>query len=592
LTDHTLLAERERTRSLRRWPGPTPLAGIGACLLLAALVINPFREALTVADDWAYARTVEHLLRTGEYRLDNWAAANMPVQIYLAGALSKIFGYSLSLLRLSTVGLLALGVASFYGLARELGVERRTSFAATLALLASPLVMLLGFTFMSDVHFLGWMIAALFLYVRGLRRDSDTLAFLGSVAAACAVGTRQFGLVLTVGWLIAWILCRRENRPRLRTMLLATVLPVVAVGWQILIGVQKPVFSQVVRLDQERVYLAEPPAVLAHDSLWRVAILLQYLGISLLPALPLVVATALACAGKSRRTAQRVALLASLICFALCAILLIGGPLTGQMDRPPRLWPAMGLWWLLTNEVPPQLFRPLDFAGLAVAGTLGAVALHSAPALRSIRRISPETILLVATPACLLGLHLLYVQLNDTYVVPFVAFALLLLAVHSRGSSGAPRLAAASTALSLTTLLLMSLWIRSDLAEQSAYWAAANRLTQAGVAAAEIDDEGTGGTWPGYRGAFDDWLAAGKPGYELTLERVGRDSLHEPFRTWLNNRDRHAAYRVQDVPTSEPGWRLIARDSYFDHFFQRREVFTYQAVAPTTTAGPASGRPE
>jgi 4-amino-4-deoxy-L-arabinose transferase-like glycosyltransferase len=582
MRDQTL--EGERTVSSGRWRAMAPLAGITACLLLAALIINPFREMIYMDDSWAYARTVEHLLRTGEYQLDAWSAANMPVQIYLAGALSTIFGYSLSLLRLTTIGLLALGLASFYGLARELSVERRASFAATLALLASPLVLRLGFTFMSDIQFMGWMLAALFLYVRGLRRGSDALVFLGSIAAACAIGTRQFGLAIVVGLLVAWILCRPEDRPRLRTILLAAALPAGAVAWQILMGLQEPNITQFVRLWQQEAYLSQPPALLAQEFLWRAVIALQYVGISVLPALPLLVGAALACAGKSRLNAKRLLLLAALIGLALCAILLIGGPLTGQLDRPPSgLWPALGLWWFLVIQLSSELYRPLDLAGLAAGAALGAVALFSARGLWPIRRKRPETILLVATPACLLGLLLVYVQLNDTYIVPLVPFALLLLAVQSRGSTLTPRLAAASTCVSLAALLLVSLWIRANFAQQTTLWAAADRLTKAGVPAAEIYDlDGTGGTWPSYRGAFDDWLAAGKPGYELALDRVGSEPFHDPYWVWLGNRAHHASYLISDnSPMSEPGWRLIARDFYLDYGFERREVYTYQAVEAT-----------
>jgi 4-amino-4-deoxy-L-arabinose transferase-like glycosyltransferase len=580
MRDQTL--EGERTVSSGRWRAMAPLAGISACLLLAALVIDPFREMLSVDDGWAYARTVEHLLRTGDYQLDAWSAANMPVQIYLAGALSTIFGYSLSLLRLTTIGLLALGLASFYGLARELGVERRTSFAATLALLASPLALPLGFTFMSDIQFMGWMLAALFLYVRGLRRGSDALVFLGSIAAACAIGTRQFGLAIVVGLLVAWILCRPEDRPRLRTILLAAALPAAAVGWQLVMGVQEPNITQVIRLDEERLYLSQPPALLAQEFLWRAAIVLQYVGISVLPALPLLVGAGLARAGKSRLNAKRLLLLAALIGLALCAILLIGGPLTGQLDRPPSgLWPALGLWWFLVtqlDELAPALYRPLDLAGLAAAAALGAVALFSARGLWPIQRNRPETILLVATPACLLVLHFFYVQLNDTYMVPFVPFVLLL-AVQSRGSTLTPRLVAASTGVSLTALLLVSLWIRADFAQQTTLWAAAERLMKAGVPAARVYSEQQ--QWMKYRGVFDDWLAAGKPGYELGIARPGSDPFHDPFGAFLDIRGRHAAYLVQAYPMCEPGWRLIARDSYLDLAFQRREVFTYEAVEPT-----------
>jgi hypothetical protein len=575
MRSQTLQGEREWTVSNVRGRALAPLAGIAACLLLAAVIINPFREMVSWDDGWAYARTVEHLIGTGEYRLDAWAAANMPVQIYLAGGLSEIFGYSQTLLRFTTVGLLALGLASFYGLAREFGTPRSISFAATLALLASPLVLQLGFTFMSDVQFLGWLLAALFLYVRGLRRGSDGLVLLGSVAAACAIGTRQFGLAIVVGFLLAWVLSRPDVRPHLRTLLLGAALPAGAVGWQILMGLQEPNFTQVVRLGQQEMYLGQPPAVLAHEFLWRAAIVLQYVGISVLPALPLLAGAVLACAGKSRRRATRFALLATLIGLALCAILLTGSPVTGS-DAPRRLWPALGLRWTLTEPLPTKLFRPIDLAGLAAAAVLGAVALVSARKLWPIRRKSPGTILLVATGACLFGLHLLYVQLNDSYVVPFVAFALLLLAVQCRETTLTPRVAAATTAVSLTALVLVSLGIRANFAEQATLWAAAERLTNTGIPAAEIYESCC--TWPGYRGAFDDWLAAGKPGYELSLDRDDHNTFLDPYWEWVETRGKSAAYRILQAPMSEPGWRLIARDGYRDFTFQQREVYTYQAV--------------
>ncbi|MGO9034759.1 ArnT family glycosyltransferase [Mycobacterium sp.] len=563
-----------RTVNTYRWRAAAHLVGVGVCLLLAAVIIDPIREMMPLDDGWAYARTVEHLLQTGEYQLDAWSAANMPVQIYLAAGLSKIFGYSLSLVRLTTVGMLALVLASFYGLAREFDAPRSISFAATLGLLASPLVLRLGFSFMSDVQFMGWLLAALFLYVRGLRRASDALVFLGSVAAACAIGTRQFGLAIVVGLLLARILCRPDVRPRLHTLLLGAALPAGAAGWQILMGLQEPNFTQVVRLGQQELYLGQPLAVLAHEFLWRAAIVLQYLGISVLPALPLLVGAAFAYAGRSRRRATRLALLAALIGLGLCAILLTGSPVSGS-DAPRRPWPALGIGWLLGDHLPDKLFRPLDLVGLAPAAVLGTIAVVSAQKLWPIRRQSPETILLVATGLCLFGLHLFYVQLNDTYVVPFIPFGLLLLAVQCRGSTLRPRMAVSSTAISLAALVLVSLWIRSNFAEQGTLWAAAERLTKAGVPAAEIDERRC--SWPMYRGAFDEWLAAGTPGYKLSLDRV-HHSFTDSYLEWMATRGESAAYRIRQAPMSEPGWRLIARDSYRDFAFQQREVLTYQAV--------------
>jgi hypothetical protein len=63
-----------------------------AALLARVAIVDPWREFMSEDDGWAYARSVEHLLATGRYRLDAWSAANMPVQIYLAAALARVSG--------------------------------------------------------------------------------------------------------------------------------------------------------------------------------------------------------------------------------------------------------------------------------------------------------------------------------------------------------------------------------------------------------------------------------------------------------------------------------------------------------------------
>jgi hypothetical protein len=84
-----------------------------------------------------------------------------------------------------------------------------------------------------------------------------------------------------------------------------------------------------------------------------------------------------------------------------------------------------------------------------------------------------------------------------------------------------------------------------------------------------------------YHGAFDDWLAAGKPGYEFgPSKRPGFDPVQGPFWAWLGVRERYAHYRVQKYPWHEPDWQLIAHDSYRDFAFKRRDVFIYQLNRP------------
>ena len=575
------------TRSGDRWHVIGPLTGVATCLLLATVLVNPFGEVLPPDDGFAYARSVQHLVQTGEYQLDAWSSASMPVQIYLAAGLSKIFGYSLDLLKLTTVAMLGVGLASFYGLARELGAARWTSFAATLALLASPLSLLLTFSFQSDVQFTGWLILALFLYVRGLRRDSDGLVFIGSLAAAGAIGTRQFGVAIVGGLLIAWMLCRRKDRPRMRTMLLALAIPAVAAGWQIISGLQDPTFTQEARLYEQKAYLGQPPMFLAQELLWRPAVLLQYLGISLLPALPLVVVAVLTHARRSRWNAWQFVVLTALIGSVLSAILLIGSPLIAPRPRQAHWpWPPLGLEWLLPFSLPPELFRPIDLAGLALAAGVGAVAVSGMRALWPIRSHRPETILLVAIPICMLGLHLAYEQVLDTYLVPFVPFALLLVVVHLPAHE-MPRLAVPATGVALIVIVALSLMLRGDFAAERTRWAAADRVAIAGHPPSEIFGSSV---WMNYHGAFDEWLAAGHPGFEMSpLTRPGPNWFHEPYFSWVNMRDQQTAYCIVDDRISGPGWRLIGHDSYRDDTFKRRQVFTYKAVDMGRASNPDCG---
>jgi 4-amino-4-deoxy-L-arabinose transferase-like glycosyltransferase len=236
---------------------------IVAALLCAVVIVDPVREFRSQDDGWAYARSVEHLLRTGEYRLDAWSAANNPVQIYLAAGLAEIFGHSLGLLRLSTLMLLVASLAALYGLLRRGSLPAWPAAVLTLGLLASPLVMMLSFTFMSDIQFMGWMLIALWLYSRGFESRSEGNLLLGSIAAACAIGTRQFGVALIVGVVVAWLVSRPASRPALRSLLRALTLPLAVSAWQLRAGLATPNFPQVVRLHEQAYF---PGTAVRHGS--------------------------------------------------------------------------------------------------------------------------------------------------------------------------------------------------------------------------------------------------------------------------------------------------------------------------------------
>jgi len=61
------------------------IVGIAVFASAIALVLRPFQNTPFI-DDWTYARSVVHLLRTGEIRILDWSASPNVAQI-LWGAL-------------------------------------------------------------------------------------------------------------------------------------------------------------------------------------------------------------------------------------------------------------------------------------------------------------------------------------------------------------------------------------------------------------------------------------------------------------------------------------------------------------------------
>lgn len=138
---------------------------------------------------------------------------------------------------------------------------------------------------MSDIPFVAWMLLALLLYVRGIRRNSASVMFLGSLAACCAIGTRQFGVAM-VGGLVAVCLFSR-TRPRTRLMLAALAIPLLAGIAQVYVGIKYPNPTQAGCMVLMHQFYKSPLHIILEEYFWRCSMIVQYLEIALLPLLPL-----------------------------------------------------------------------------------------------------------------------------------------------------------------------------------------------------------------------------------------------------------------------------------------------------------------
>jgi 4-amino-4-deoxy-L-arabinose transferase-like glycosyltransferase len=180
----------------------------GAVLLFiysaATLLLHPFPN-LPFHDDWTYAWSVEHFLKTGELRVLDWSVHYPFVQILWGSLFCLIFGFSFSALRVSTVVLAWLGALALYGTLRELGRARSESLIATVVLVANPVFFVLSFSFMTDVPFLSFANIAFFFIARGLSKQSSLEIYVGCIFAACALFIRQIAVAIPASLLLYFL---------------------------------------------------------------------------------------------------------------------------------------------------------------------------------------------------------------------------------------------------------------------------------------------------------------------------------------------------------------------------------------------------
>ncbi len=183
-----------------------------ALMGLTVCMVSPVGN-FPLNDDWVYGKMVQRLATEGSLRIHPYAQAYALVQTLWALPFVKIFGFSFTVLRAST---LILALLSAWGVAlcgRELGFARRVALAAAAVVFCNPLFLNLSYTFMSDVPFLCGLVFSCLFLLKALRSGSTFHVFIGSGLAALSFFNRQFGVLIVVAFaftaVLWWIRFRR-----------------------------------------------------------------------------------------------------------------------------------------------------------------------------------------------------------------------------------------------------------------------------------------------------------------------------------------------------------------------------------------------
>jgi len=211
----------------------------GLAVVIAVLLTNPICES-PFNDDWSYSFTVRQMVKPGELKLNRWslasasevqqlkltptlghltyngwASASLIAQAYWGLLWVKLFGFSYTTLRLSTVPLAAAAVSLCYLLARRVGLNTRFALFATLMLGLSPLYLPVAGTFMTDAPGLFFILLSMYALSRSMDAPASPPAItwlaLGVIVGLIGGTGRQIVWVvpLVMAPYAAWI--RRSN---------------------------------------------------------------------------------------------------------------------------------------------------------------------------------------------------------------------------------------------------------------------------------------------------------------------------------------------------------------------------------------------
>ncbi|HOS04295.1 MAG TPA: hypothetical protein PKZ01_14545, partial [Candidatus Hydrogenedentes bacterium] len=117
------------------------------------LLVSP-RGDFALNDDWVYAKAVQSFLDTGRFQQHPYAAS-IAVGMQLYGSVwAKAFGFSYTVLRLSTLSCLVLCLWAIARCAVAMGMSRATALVCSGLVVCNPIVINLSYTFMTDVPFM------------------------------------------------------------------------------------------------------------------------------------------------------------------------------------------------------------------------------------------------------------------------------------------------------------------------------------------------------------------------------------------------------------------------------------------------------
>jgi len=258
---------------------------ISLILIYSLLAVFLFSfENYPVDDDWSYIKAAEIYHHTGEMELTPWTAMSLVFQIWWGTCFTKLFGYSIAMLRLSTLVISLLGLVFMYLLLEEIVRKWQTSFLLVLLILFNPFSLPLNFTFFTDHFFISLLLGATYFYYKACKENKDYYLVIASLVSSCAVLVRQNGILIPAAVLLYLLASDRSFKRVARKGLLTMFIPLAAlIAYAYWLNAIHGPTAEYIKQTQNLISNLTKPHLLIIAVVFRSFLFLEFAGFCLLP---------------------------------------------------------------------------------------------------------------------------------------------------------------------------------------------------------------------------------------------------------------------------------------------------------------------
>ncbi|MGO8756899.1 MAG: ArnT family glycosyltransferase [Terracidiphilus sp.] len=200
--------------------------------VLCFILAHAWAEIGILLDDWSYIKTAEVLARTGHLAFNGWAAPMLGWQAYFGALFVKLFGFSFTAVRLSTLTEASVTAFLLERTIVRIGVSEWNATVATLTFVLSSVYLPLTAAFLTDVSGVLFIVLCAYFCLRAVESETQWSAPVWIVLAA--LSSALGGTARQIAWLgvlvmvpsTLWLL--RRNR---RALVLGGVACILGAGF-------------------------------------------------------------------------------------------------------------------------------------------------------------------------------------------------------------------------------------------------------------------------------------------------------------------------------------------------------------------------